>query len=53
MAGVVEECFFDLDAPPQRVCTRDIPMPVAPSLQKAVMVSEEEIISACRKTTSV
>jgi pyruvate dehydrogenase E1 component beta subunit len=50
MAGVVEECFYELDAPPQRVCTRDTPMPVAPSLQKAVMVSEEEIIAACRRT---
>jgi pyruvate dehydrogenase E1 component beta subunit len=50
MAGVVEECFYELDAPPQRVCTRDVPMPVAPSLQRAVMVSEEEIISACRRT---
>ena len=50
MARVVEECFYELDAPPQRVCTRDVPMPVAPSLQKAVMVSEEEIIAACRRT---
>jgi acetoin:2,6-dichlorophenolindophenol oxidoreductase subunit beta len=50
MATVVEECFYELDAPPQRVCTRDIPMPVAPSLQRAVMVSEEEIVSACRRT---
>jgi pyruvate/2-oxoglutarate/acetoin dehydrogenase E1 component len=50
MAAVVEECFYELDAPPQRVCTRDVPMPVAPSLQKAVMVSEEEIMSACRRT---
>ena len=50
MARVVEECFYELDAPPQRVCTRDVPMPVAPALQKAVMVSEEEIIAACRRT---
>jgi pyruvate dehydrogenase E1 component beta subunit len=53
MATVVEECFFELDAPPQRVCTRDIPMPVAPALQKAVMVSEEAIILACRKTLAI
>ncbi len=50
MARVVEESFYELDAPPQRVCTRDVPMPVAPALQKAVMVSEEEIIAACRRT---
>ncbi len=53
MAGVIEDCFFELDAPPQRVCTRDVPMPVAPSLQKAVMVSEEKILSACRTTLAV
>lgn len=50
MASVVEACFYHLDAPPERVCTRDVPMPVAPSLQRAVMVSEEEIILACRRT---
>ena len=49
MTGVVEECFYELDAPPQRVCTRDVPMPVAPGLQKTIMVSEEDIILACRK----
>jgi pyruvate dehydrogenase E1 component beta subunit len=49
VARVMEECFFDLEAPPQRVCTRDAPMPVAPALQKAIMVSEEDIIEACRR----
>jgi len=48
MAVMMEECFFDLDAPIQRVCTRDAPMPVATALQKAVMVSEEDIAAACR-----
>jgi pyruvate/2-oxoglutarate/acetoin dehydrogenase E1 component len=48
MATVMEECFFDLDAPIHRVTTRDFPMPVAPPLQEAVMVSEENIIGACR-----
>lgn len=53
MAVVTEECFFDLDAPIQRVCGKDVPMPVAPTLQKAVMVSEEDILRACRETVSV
>lgn len=48
MAVVMEHCFFDLDAPIQRVCGQDAPMPVAPSLQNAVMVSEADIIKACR-----
>lgn len=53
MASVIEECFFDLDVPIQRVCTKDVPMPVAPLLQKTAMVSEEDIISACRKALLV
>jgi pyruvate/2-oxoglutarate/acetoin dehydrogenase E1 component len=52
MAMVVEECFFDLDAPIQRVCGKDVPMPVAPALQRAVMVSEEDILRACRVAVS-
>jgi len=48
LAVIMEESFFDLDAPIQRVCTKDVPMPVAPSLQKAVMVAEEDIARACR-----
>lgn len=53
MAVAMEECFFSLDAPIQRVCGRDVPMPVAPALQKAVMVSEEDIASACRLSLSI
>lgn len=49
MASVMEDCFFDLDVPIQRVCARDVPLPVAPSLQKAAMVSEEDVIAACRR----
>jgi len=49
MASVMETCFFELDVPIQRVCTRDVPMPVAPGLQRAAMVSEEDVLSACRK----
>lgn len=52
MATVMEECFFDLDAPIQRVCTKDVPMPVATGLQRAVMVSEEDIVKACRRTVA-
>jgi len=53
MAVVAEECLFDLDAPIQRVCGKDVSMPVAPVLQKAVMVSEEDILNACRITVSI
>lgn len=47
MATVMEECFWDLDAPIKRVCNKDSPMPVAATLERAVMVSEEDISNAC------
>jgi pyruvate/2-oxoglutarate/acetoin dehydrogenase E1 component len=47
-ATVMEHCFFDLDAPIQMVCGKDVPMPVASVLQKAVMVSQEDVTRACR-----
>jgi pyruvate dehydrogenase E1 component beta subunit len=52
MAVIMEECFFDLDAPIQRVCGKDVPMPVATALQKAAMVSEDDILKACRIAVS-
>jgi pyruvate/2-oxoglutarate/acetoin dehydrogenase E1 component len=47
-ATIAESCFFDLDAPVKMVCGRDVPMPVAPLLQRTVMVSEEDVIQTCR-----
>jgi pyruvate dehydrogenase E1 component beta subunit len=49
LAAVAEECFFDLDSPVQRVCTKDAPMPAAATLESLVMVSERDIAEACRK----
>jgi pyruvate/2-oxoglutarate/acetoin dehydrogenase E1 component len=46
---VIEECFHDLDAPPRVVTGKDCPMPVSPVLQKAVMISEQDIACACRE----
>jgi pyruvate dehydrogenase E1 component beta subunit len=47
MAAVIEDCFWDLDAPIKRVCSKDVPMPVATALERTVMVSEEDIANAC------
>ena len=48
VSRVMESCFFDLEAPIQMVCTKDVPMPVSPALQKEIMVSEEDVVRACR-----
>jgi len=53
VASVMEECFFHLDAPIQMVCTKDVPMPASPTLQKEVMVSEEDVVRACRTALAV
>jgi len=47
MAAVMEDCFWELEAPIKRVCNKDVPMPVASTLEKSVMVSEEDILNAC------
>ena len=48
-ATIAESCFFDLDAPIKMICGRDVPMPVAPVLQKTVMISEEDLLQTCRE----
>lgn len=47
-ATIAESCIYSLDAPVRMVCGKDVPMPVSPSLQKLVTVSEDDILGACR-----
>jgi pyruvate/2-oxoglutarate/acetoin dehydrogenase E1 component len=53
VASIQDECFYDLDVPIQRVCNKDAPMPVAAGLERSLMVSEEQIVAACREAMSV
>jgi pyruvate dehydrogenase E1 component beta subunit len=43
---IAEEAFFDLDAPPRRVCGREVPMPYAPHLEDAALPQPAEIAAA-------
>jgi pyruvate/2-oxoglutarate/acetoin dehydrogenase E1 component len=52
-ATISGECFFDLDAPVRLVCGEDVPAPVANGLQRAVMVSGEDIVSECREVLRI
>jgi pyruvate dehydrogenase E1 component beta subunit len=45
---IAEEGFFDLDAPPRRVCGREVPMPYAPHLEDAALPQPVEIAAAAR-----
>jgi len=45
---IVESAFFELDAPPARVCTAEIPLPYPRHLEQAALPSEERVIAAVR-----
>jgi pyruvate dehydrogenase E1 component beta subunit len=44
------ECFDYLDAPIERVATKDTPIPFSPPMEQFVVPGEAEIISAVRRT---
>jgi pyruvate dehydrogenase E1 component beta subunit len=46
---VIEECFEDLDAPPEVLGGADLPIPFSPTLEKACIPREETIVEAVRK----
>lgn len=45
---IVEDGFFDLDAPLRRVCGREVPMPYAPHLEDAALPQPADIAAAGR-----
>ena len=45
---IAEEGFFDLDAPPRRVCGREVPIPYAPHLEDAALPQPADIAAAAR-----
>ena len=48
MARIVEQAFFDLDAPPARVCSEEVPMPYARHLEEAALPQADKIVAAAR-----
>jgi pyruvate dehydrogenase E1 component beta subunit len=48
MAAVAEAAFFDLEAPPARVCSEELPMPYARHLEDAVLPMPPRIVLAAR-----
>jgi pyruvate/2-oxoglutarate/acetoin dehydrogenase E1 component len=49
----VDEAFWALDAPVERVCVEDVPMPYDPGLLQAVLPSTEMIRERMEKVASV
>ncbi|KFF61095.1 pyruvate dehydrogenase [Cryobacterium sp. MLB-32] len=49
-ARITENAFFDLDAPVNRVCSVEVPVPYARHLEQAVLPSVQRIVDAARET---
>ncbi|MBG6096984.1 alpha-ketoacid dehydrogenase subunit beta [Nocardioides luteus] len=48
-ARIMEQAFYDLDAPVQRVCTTEVPLPYAKHLEDAALPQPEGIVAAARR----
>lgn len=52
VAGIAEECLYDLDAPPRRVCSEEVPIPYAKHLEEAALPQPDKIVAAVREVTN-
>jgi pyruvate dehydrogenase E1 component beta subunit len=48
-ARIAEQAFFDLDAPVERVCAAEVPLPYAAHLEQAALPQPEGIAAAARR----
>jgi pyruvate dehydrogenase E1 component beta subunit len=48
-ARVAEQAFFELDAPPERVCSVEVPVPYAQHLEEAALPQVSGIVAAARR----
>jgi pyruvate dehydrogenase E1 component beta subunit len=48
-ARITEQAFYDLDAPVERVCTAEVPIPYAWHLEEAALPQPATIAAAARK----
>jgi len=49
-ARIGERLFWEMDAPIERVCSAEVPMPYARHLELAALPSVEQIVAAARRT---
>jgi pyruvate/2-oxoglutarate/acetoin dehydrogenase E1 component len=52
-ARIGEDVFFELDAPPSRVCTAEVPIPYAKHLEEAALPQVPAIVAAARTAVGV
>ncbi|WP_405443237.1 alpha-ketoacid dehydrogenase subunit beta [Streptomyces avidinii] len=49
---ITEQAFYELDAPVQRVCSAEVPIPYARQLEEAALPQPAAIVDAVRRTVS-
>jgi len=49
MARIMEQAFYDLDAPVARVCTEEVPIPYAKHLEEAALPQPAKIVAAVQQ----
>jgi len=49
MARIMEDAFYDLDAPVARVCTEEVPIPYAKHMEEAALPQAGKIVAAARE----
>jgi len=52
-ARIMEDCFYDLDAPVGRVCTVEVPIPYAKHLEDAALPSVERVVAAAHEAVGL
>jgi pyruvate dehydrogenase E1 component beta subunit len=48
IARIAEQAFYDLDAPPARVCSEEVPIPYARHLEEAALPQADKVVAAVR-----
>jgi pyruvate dehydrogenase E1 component beta subunit len=49
MARIVEQVFYELDAPPARVCSQEVPIPYAKHMEEAALPQVGQIVAAAKR----
>ena len=49
-ARIAEQAFYDLDAPVERVCAVEVPIPYAKELEDAALPQVADVVAAARRT---
>jgi len=53
VARIAEDCLYDLDAPPRRVCSAEVPIPYARHMEAAALPQVAQIVAAVKEMLNV